>query len=82
MDGKANFVPEGCVAAAAGAGGLGGKCDGVPYLAMLFCRGAPPSLDCWDAIRFIDGPLQLFACMLCGDPKGGVEWVDGLGRAI
>ena len=80
MHGKVNFGADGCVVAATGAGGLGGKCDGVPYLAMLFCND-DPSPD-WEAIGFIDDPLHPLPCMLCGDPKDGVEWADGLGRGI
>lgn len=46
--------------AGAGAGGFGGKCAGVPYLAMLLCE--PGSPDC-DAIRFMVG-AEVLPCML------------------
>lgn len=60
VQGKANLGADCWVAA--GAGGFGGRCDGVPYLAMLFCSddGSPD----WEAIRFIDELPQPLPCML------------------
>ena len=55
MEGRANG------GAGAGAGGFGGRCAGVPYLAMLLCD-EPGSPGC-DAIRFMVG-AEVLPCML------------------
>ena len=47
--------------AGAGAGGFGGRCEGVPYLAMLLCE--EPGSPGWDVIRFIAG-AEALPCML------------------
>jgi hypothetical protein len=72
MEGSANG------GAGAGAGGLGGRCAGVPYLAMLLCDPGSPD---WDAMRFMD-VAETVPCMLWGEPYDGVDVAEALGLGI
>lgn len=59
-----------------GAGGFAGRCEGVPYLAMLLDEAGSPG---WEVFLCM-APTEPLPCMLWGEPKEGVLPAEGLIR--